>query len=197
MLKQRVDDGGGSVLRVARRSRARRRRRTTGQAVAHCSSMRTWCSISTMMKGSAGWHLFLGPLAPLTHSRPTAQPVQPNSSKVEVLDDQIFLKAHYETLQKDREKDPRAAFAARPGGGGSVPASNTSALHGVDSEYRSSSSSYGAPVVGPVGNGGGLGLPGAERGDNDVATRLAKMVRKVRHRGGVLRTKFPTNHEWR
>ena len=96
------------------------------------------------------------------------QPINMANLRVEAQDEQDFLKTHYETLQKDREKDPRAAFAARPNSG--------SALNGVDSLH-------GASVVGPMASSS-LSLPSVERAlerdPEDVTARLAKMVRKVR-----------------
>lgn len=93
--------------------------------------------------------------------------------RVEAQDEQTFLKAHYETLQKDREKDPRAAFAARPGATGAPNGTNEPA----------STSTFGASVVGPMASSS-LNLPSVERAlerdPDDVTARLAKMVRKVR-----------------
>lgn len=78
------------------------------------------------------------------------------------------MKTHYETLQKDREKDPRAAFAARP--------NSVSGTANGDTPY-------GASVVGPMASAG-LSLPSVERAlerdPDDVTVRLAKLARRVR-----------------
>lgn len=91
------------------------------------------------------------------------------NSRVEAQDEQDFLKTHYETLQKDREKDPRAAFAARP-----------TAAEGVQ---NGGEGTYGASVVGPMASTS-FSLPSVERAlerdPEDVTARLAKMVRRVR-----------------
>ncbi|KAI5477030.1 cytoplasmic dynein light intermediate chain 1 [Pseudohyphozyma bogoriensis] len=93
------------------------------------------------------------------------QPINMANSHVEVQNEQDFLKTHYETLQKDREKDPRAAFAARPTAGGA----------------QNGELSYGASVVGPMASHS-LNLPSVERAlerdTDDVTARLAKMTRR-------------------
>ncbi|SCV67977.1 BQ2448_98 [Microbotryum intermedium] len=106
------------------------------------------------------------------------QPTRVATNHVEAMDEQEFLKPHYETLQADRVKDPRAAFAARPG-------------DGVLTNGMSNEGGFGGSVVGPMssavlslpsvekalGGGGGGGENLGSDGD-DVSARLAKMVRK-------------------
>lgn len=78
---------------------------------------------------------------------------------IQAQNESSFLQAHYETLQKDREQDPRNAFAARPT---SATMSNGFIDHGAGS----------ISALGPMGG---------ERDPNDEMTaRLAKLQRKVR-----------------
>lgn len=82
-----------------------------------------------------------------------------DTALIQAQNESTFLQAHYETLQKDREKDPRNAFAARP---------NSSSMTNGFSDS---------------GNGGlsALGSIGSDRASTDEMTaRLAKLVRKVR-----------------
>lgn len=80
-----------------------------------------------------------------------------------------FLARHFDTLAKDPNRDPRAAFRA-PGA--------ASAAHGQAGEHG---------VVGPVGSGG-LSLPGVEKamqemegqGAEDLKDKFAKLGKKVR-----------------
>lgn len=104
------------------------------------------------------------------------QPTHITSHVVEAQDEQSFLKAHYDALQKEREKDPRAAFAARPTGSGSA---------GGNGEMQASVGlGYGAGVVGPMASAG-LHLPSVERaldrveGDDATARLAARMQRGV------------------
>lgn len=92
------------------------------------------------------------------------QPNNSTSSRVEAQDEQTFLKAHYEVLQKDT-KDPRAAFAVKAG-----------------SNNDGYSTGMATSVVGPMASAG-LSLPVTERDPEDVTARLAKMVRKVSRPG--------------
>lgn len=92
------------------------------------------------------------------------------NSRVEAQDEQEFLKAHHETLQKDREKDPRAAFAAR--------------LNvGDPSQNGGEGASYSTSVVGPMASTS-LSLPSVERAlerdPEDVTARMVKNARRVR-----------------
>ena len=87
------------------------------------------------------------------------QPTHITSHSVEAQDEQAFLKAHFELLQKEREKDPRQAFAARPSVAGTV-GGGEGGVVGLG---------YGASVVGPMASG--LGGIGGE--DSEVAARMA------------------------
>lgn len=92
------------------------------------------------------------------------QPTHITSHSVEAQDEQAFLKAHFEILQKEREKDPRQAFAARPAGAGVGGAGGGGGEGGVVGL------GYGASVVGPMTSGmGGVGV-GEE---SEVAARMA------------------------
>ncbi|KAH8918355.1 dynein light intermediate chain [Atractiella rhizophila] len=90
-------------------------------------------------------------------------------SATSVKDEQDFLKDYYETLQKDREKDPRAAFQQR----GGAAANRTP---NQEQEPRMAS------VVGPMASTTSLNLTSVERALDrdveDVGARVARMVRK-------------------
>ncbi|KAK4055164.1 hypothetical protein OIV83_000444 [Microbotryomycetes sp. JL201] len=119
------------------------------------------------------------------------QPINSNSSEIKAEDEQTFLRRHYEYLQKEREKDPRAAFGQR----GSSSASTMQNSGGNESSFAGRSS-----VVGPMSS---YGLSSVERTlseratssamsaaasssssvggastTEDASTRFAKMIRK-------------------
>ncbi|SGY37841.1 BQ5605_C003g01898 [Microbotryum silenes-dioicae] len=114
-----------------------------------------------------------------------SQPTRVVTNHVEAMDEQDFLKPHYETLQADRVKDPRAAFAARPGDSG--------AMNGMSNE-----GGFGGSVVGPMSSavlslpsveralgGGGGGAEGLGSEGDNVSARLAKMVQKDSGQGSA------------
>ncbi|KAL8286183.1 hypothetical protein RQP46_004671 [Phenoliferia psychrophenolica] len=111
------------------------------------------------------------------------QPINMAKSLVQAQDEQDFLKGHHETLQKEREKDPRSAFAARPGS-----ISNSNNAHADSSSSAQNglglldgAGAYGASVVGPMASTG-LSLPSVERAlerdPEDVTARMVKNARR-------------------
>jgi hypothetical protein len=87
------------------------------------------------------------------------QPVSLAHSRVDTVDEQVFLRSHYEALQKENAKDPRAQFQQR------------------------SVSGEASGVVGPMGSTS-LSLPSVERAlerdsGDDLTARLGRMGRKV------------------
>ncbi|KAM0793520.1 hypothetical protein ACM66B_000959 [Microbotryomycetes sp. NB124-2] len=120
------------------------------------------------------------------------QPNNASNATITVEDEQTFLRRHYEYLQKEREKDPRAAFGQRS----TATSAAASLQNGVGHEAFAGRSS----IVGPMST---YGLSSVERtlseratsaamsatasssssiggasSTEDASTRFAKMIRK-------------------
>jgi dynein light intermediate chain 1 len=104
------------------------------------------------------------------------QPITTLGSSSQAEAEQSFLSRQYEIVQKDPNRDPRAAFR-QP-----LPSSTTApAPSALDDRFGG----YGG-VVGPLSSSGGLRLPGVEKammemegqGAEDLKEKFAKMGRK-------------------